>query len=66
VNKRHLFVISLNVFGVPETCCRGAKEWPVNLRTTPLIDYREGIIAARVTALAALVIVIACWLFLSI
>jgi hypothetical protein len=37
----------------------------VSLRTTLLVDYREGVIAARITALAGLALAIAGWLFLS-
>jgi hypothetical protein len=43
----------------------GSQGVSVSLRTTPLIDYREGIMAARITAMAGLAIAIAGWVFLS-
>ena len=56
------FVVSLNLFCAQETphLGRGPKEWSVSLLARQLIDHsREGIIAARVTALAGLLI--GCW-----
>jgi hypothetical protein len=62
---RVFVAIPLNLFFAQKTphLGRGPEERPVSLLTKQLIDYRrEGIIAARVTALAGLMI--GCWLFL--